>query len=113
PRYGRTIVESSGGSRRRAYEATSSVPLRLRAKAMPRYPALTRPVRTSAVSALLDARTTARSSVSGGFHRANRRSPRGDPSSETSATGSPHRADASSAGLPMVAEPKMNVGFDP
>ena len=58
-------------------------------------------------------RTPCSSSSNGGFHSAIDRSPRGDPSSLTAVTGSPHSEDASVAGSPMVAEENTKVGDDP
>ena len=60
-----------------------------------------------------DARAPVAASSSGGFHSTTTRSPRGEPSSETSSTGRPHSAEARRAGSPMVADVKMNVGDDP
>ena len=82
-------------------------------KAMARDPAATSPPSRRAVSWWPDARVPASSSTTGGFHSTKIRSPRGDPSSVTSATGSPHSAEARSPGRPMVAEQNTNVGLDP
>jgi hypothetical protein len=53
------------------------------------------------------------SSSSGGFHRTNSFSPRGDASSVTSSNGRPTNRSASSVGLPMVADDSTNCGFPP
>ena len=100
-------------TRRRASAATSSAPRRLRVKAMARDPPATSPASSRADWPWPDARVPATSSTTGGFHSTNTRSPRGDPSSTTSATGRPHSAEASSPGRPMVAEQNTNVGSDP
>ena len=73
------------------------------------------PASNEAASTFPDPRTCSPRlfSTSGGFHSANRRSPRGDRSSTTSSTGSPQIADARRPGSPTVAEPRTNVGFDP
>jgi len=60
-----------------------------------------------------DPRAPECSSSSGGFHSANTRSPDGEPSSVTSATGRPQMASARAPGAPIVAEEKMNVGEEP
>ena len=95
------------------------MPRRLRQNAIARWPAITSSDTRPAVSPWADARTRpprrarASSSSNGGFHRATRRSPRGDPSSVTSATGTPHSADASRDGVPIVADVNRNVGSAP
>jgi hypothetical protein len=95
--------------------------LRLRQNAIVRCPDATSSVTSPAVSPCADARARCRRSTSsspdgsssGGFHSAKNRSPRGEPSSVTSVTGSPHSADASSPGLPIVAEENTNTGDEP
>ena len=88
-------------------------PCRLRVKAMARGPAATRPRQQA--GRLVVGPTPGRPPprrASGGFHSTKSRSPRGDPSSVTAATGRPHSAEARSPGRPMVAEQNTNVGSD-
>ena len=119
------------GRRRWTSAATTSAPRRLRQKAMVRCPSRTRRATRSAVSWLVDrlgpsapgrrrARCRRRRSGRGrprsstaGFHRATSRSPLGEASSVTSATGRPHSSEASRPGWPMVAEQKTKVGSEP
>ena len=67
----------------------------------------------SAASASGEPRAPVRSSVSGGFHIAIRRSARGAPSRSTSATSQPVSRSASSTGLAIVAEASTNRGSVP
>ena len=97
----------------RAWVATSSAPLRLRVNASVWWPSATKRESTIAVSAFADARVPECTSTSGRCHTAKRRSACGEPSPSIASTGRPHRREASSAGLPMVALVKQNVGDDP
>ena len=63
---------------------------------------------SAAASTFGEPRVPVSTSSSGGFHNANSRSPRGDPSSTTGRTDTPHNAEARAAGSPTVADVKMN-----
>ncbi len=80
-------------------------------------PCTVRSVSRSAASAVAVRRTGApfspSSSVSGGSHRANTSSPRGDASSATSTTGSPVSRRAATEGSAAVAEASRNTGDAP
>ncbi len=95
----------------------SSAPRRERTKATERTPCTVRSVSRSAASAVAVRRTGAPfspcSSVSGGSHRANTSSPRGEASSATSSTGRPVRRRAATEGSAAVAEASRNTGEAP
>src|SRR2546422_2673439 len=100
--------------------ATSSAALRDLVKANERIPSSAKVARRRADSQLDDVRDAREPvascpgpSLKGGFQKANRRSPRGLPSSLTSVKGTPTRRSARLPGLPMVAEVRMNLGSDP
>jgi hypothetical protein len=103
----------SGPTRRRTSDATTSVARRLRQKATVRQPPSTKAAARRATSTLVEARAPVSASSSGGFHSANRRSPRGEASATTGCTGRPHSSDAKRAGSPMVADENTKVGSDP
>lgn len=115
-----------GGSRRRMSAATISVPFRLWQNTMVRWPRRTssaarapvvRPLRGIWSAAVPVGSSTVPSGPGGsarrGFQRATMRSPRGEASSVTSCTSSPHSSEASRAGSPMVADENTNVGSEP
>ena len=89
------------------------MPLRLRQKAMVRWPPVTRPLISSAVSRADEVDRPPSRLGPAGFQRTKVRSPRGEPSSVTSSTGRPHSSLANRAGSPMVAEVKTKVGAEP
>ena len=70
------------------------------------------PARSLAVSREL-ARNPSCRLTTGGLYRMTCFLPRGAPFESTSVTGSPSIRSASSAGFAIVAEQKMNCGFDP
>lgn len=67
----------------------------------------------SAASARTERRAPLARSVSGGFHIAIRREAFGAPSESISSNSVPTRRSASSSGLAIVAEVKMNLGSAP
>ena len=93
--------------------ARTSAARRDRAKAIVLVSVPTSRVVSSAASRSALVRAPVSSSISGGFHRQNTFSPRGDRSSATSAKGRPVRRSASSAGLPTVADAITNLGSPP
>ena len=91
----------------------SSIPRRLRRKQIVRTPSLTRSASSSAASERTERRVIDRGSITGGFHIPIRRRARGAPSESTSRKGSPTSRSASSTGLAIVAEARMNRGLAP
>ena len=106
---------SARSARRRRFTsaATSSVPLRLRQKAMVRCPPVISALMSSAVSRADEVERPPSTSSPAGFQSTKTRSPRGEPSSVTSSTGRPHSSEARRPGSPMVAEVNTKVGDEP
>src|SRR6266536_1190774 len=94
----------------RACFATSSADLRDLVNAIDRMPRYTKAASRRAASQFVDALAPEASSLSGGFQKANSRSPRGLPSSPTAVKGTPTSRSARWAGLPMVADVRMKDG---
>ena len=101
----------SSSSRMRAKRWISSIPRRLRRKQIVRTPSATRSASSSAASERAERRVIDRSSMTGGFHIPIRRPARGAPSESTRRKGSPTSRSASSTGLAIVAEARMNRGL--
>ena len=108
-----TALGARWATSRRACDATSSAPRRLRVNASVGWPAATNRLRRSAVSTLAEPRVPVTESRSGRCQNAKPRSAWGEPSSSTNCTGPPSMVLANSVGLPMVALEKQKVGLAP
>ena len=97
----------------RAALYTSSALRRVRTKEIVRTPARAAAASSRADSPYAFSRTPSSASRRGGFQKRKRFSPCGAPLSVTAVKGRPVRFSASSAGLPMVAEQRMNRGSAP